>query len=102
MSKLYEVVIFTAAHEEYANRILDKLDANHVYIAHRLYRQHTIGMRGVSIKDLSLLGRSLSTTLIIDNLKENFKRQPDNGIEIGTWVGDPKDTQLKVIESFLS
>lgn len=26
MSNLFEVVIFTAAHEEYANRILDKLD----------------------------------------------------------------------------
>ena len=41
MAKLYEIVIFTAAHQTYANFILDKLDKDGTLIQHRLYRQHT-------------------------------------------------------------
>ena len=41
MAKLYEIVIFTAAHQTYANFILDKLDKDDTMIQHRLYRQHT-------------------------------------------------------------
>ena len=38
MAKLYEIVIFTAAHQTYANFILDKLDKEGTLIQHRLYR----------------------------------------------------------------
>ena len=38
MAKLYEIVIFTAAHQTYANFILDKLDKDGNLIQHRLYR----------------------------------------------------------------
>ena len=38
LCQIYEIVIFTAAHETYANFILDKLDPNKEYITHRLYR----------------------------------------------------------------
>jgi len=40
MSKYYEIVIFTAATQDYADWVIDKIDPNH-YISHRLYRQHT-------------------------------------------------------------
>lgn len=32
MSLLFEIVIFTAAHEDYANSILDMLDVNNTLI----------------------------------------------------------------------
>ena len=38
----YEIIIFTAAHQTYADYILDKLDTERKLIMHRLYRQHTI------------------------------------------------------------
>ena len=38
MAKLYEIVIFTAAHQTYANFILDKLDKDGTLIQYRLYR----------------------------------------------------------------
>jgi CTD small phosphatase-like protein 2 len=38
LSKLYEIVIFTAAHETYANFILDRLDPEKKFIQHRLFR----------------------------------------------------------------
>jgi CTD small phosphatase-like protein 2 len=38
MSKFFEIVIFTAAHQNYADFIIDCLDPNKDLIQHRLYR----------------------------------------------------------------
>lgn len=32
--------------------------------------------------------------MIIDNIPENFKNQPNNGFPIKTWTDDIKDSQL--------
>ena len=40
MEQYFEVVIFTAAVQEYADWILDKIDPQKK-ISHRLYRKHT-------------------------------------------------------------
>jgi Dullard-like phosphatase family protein len=93
MSKLYEVVIFTAAMQDYADWVLNQLDAGN-WISYRLYRQHTSIENGVFIKDLSLIGRDLSRTIIVDNVAENFQKQPENGILIKSWYDDPKDDAL--------
>jgi len=53
------------------------------------------------IKDLTLLGRDLKKTIIIDNLYESFMRQPDNGILIANWYDDMEDQELVVLISFL-
>ena len=91
MSLCYELVVFTAAHEEYANFILDQLDPDKTMLSHRLYRQHITYVGNVCIKDLHKLGRPMNRTVIVDNLAENFSRQPRNGIEIGTWKFNPQD-----------
>ena len=94
MAKIFEIVIFTAALKDYADSILDILDPNKILINYRLYRHHT-SLSGITFcKDLSKIGRDLSRTLIIDNLADNFKLQPNNGIPIWTWIDDMKDTQL--------
>lgn len=36
----------------------------------------------------------MDKVIIIDNLPENFKLQPNNGIGIKTWIDDINDTQL--------
>jgi TFIIF-interacting CTD phosphatase-like protein len=38
----------------------------------------------------------------VDNLRENFCRQPANGIEILTWLSDPYDQELKSLGEQLS
>ena len=94
MSKFYEIIIFTAALKDYADSILDLLDPNKKWIKYRLYRQHT-SINGITFcKDLSKIGRDLGKTIIVDNLADNFKLQPNNGIHIWTWLEDMKDTQL--------
>ncbi len=53
------------------------------------------------MKDLSLLGRDMSKTIIIDNISDNFILQPDNGIFISTWYNDMTDTFLEQISGVL-
>jgi CTD small phosphatase-like protein 2 len=53
------------------------------------------------VKDLSLLGRELARTIIIDNISDNFIIQPDNGIFISTWYDDMKDRYLDEITPLL-
>jgi Dullard-like phosphatase family protein len=95
LNELYEIVTFTAGTKDYADNILNILDIDNNIIKYRLYRQHTT-MLGCSVyKDLSKLGRDLSKVIFIDNLKENFKMQPNNGIFIKTWTNDINDVQFK-------
>lgn len=67
VSEFYEIVIFTAATQEYADPIIDDLDPD-CLVAHRLYREHTLGEKDIYVKDLELIGRSLKSTLIVDNM----------------------------------
>ena len=46
------------------------------------------------VKDLDRIGRDIKRMIIIDNLKENFCWQKQNGIHIRSWYDDPQDTQL--------
>ena len=44
LSKYYEIVVFTAAEQDYADDVIDQLDKQGL-IKHRLYRQHAIHMQ---------------------------------------------------------
>eukprot|EP00347_Sterkiella_histriomuscorum_P017606 403348696 len=102
LSQYYEIVIFTAALQDYADWILNSIDRKKV-ISHRLYRQHCKRKRHFAIKDLSLIGRDLSKCIIIDNIGENYEyTQPDNGLEIVSWYDDLDDVELEKYVSFLS
>jgi Dullard-like phosphatase family protein len=89
----YELVVYTAATQDYADACIDMVDPDHL-VRHRLYRQHALSWGPVFVKDLSRIGRDLDRTLIIDNIRENFMLQPHNGIFIYTWLDDPQDTAL--------
>ena len=49
MGKYFEIVIFTAAAEDYANIVLNELDKNNA-IDYKLYRKHTEQINGVLLK----------------------------------------------------
>lgn len=100
VSRFFEVVVYTAATQEYADWILDRLDLRRC-VAHRLYRHHLAPTNSTSVKDLSRLGRDLASTLIVDDLKENFARQRENGIHVVPWLGDDSDTALQILEQAL-
>ena len=96
MARFYEIVIFTAAMQEYADPILDHIDPEGKIITKRLYRQHTESIDNLyNLKDLAILNGDLKKTIIIDNIPENFTKQRANGIYIKSWYNDNKDTALK-------
>ena len=100
MGKYYEIIIFTAAQQDYADWILNRLDKGKD-ISYRLYRQHTYLHKQVNIKNLDRLGRDIKKTIIIDNIADNYQLQPHNGIDIKTWTGDPDDTVLEDLIPYL-
>ena len=102
MSKIFEVAIFTAATKDYADSILDVIDPNKKLIKYRLYRHHTSIREMCFVKDLTKLGRNLNRCLIIDNLADNFKFQPDNGIQCTTWIDNMRDSQLNDLDIILT
>ena len=101
LSPYYEIVIFTAALKEYADYFVQRIDHKKV-ISYILHREHCqISDTGRVTKDLRLLGRDLSKTLIIDNLEDNFRVTPDNGILIPDFIDDFKDDWLYMLKDFL-
>ena len=102
MSKIYELIIFTAATKEYADPILDLIDKNKIFFDKRLYRQHTIIKDNFVVKDLSKLGRDLSKIIILDNLPQNYELQKENGIFIRNFYGDDNDDALKELIPILT
>ena len=101
LNNYYEIVTFTAGIKDYADNILNLLDINDNIIKYRLYRSHVTTAPFSSYKDLKLLGRDLKKIIIIDNLRENFRLQPDNGLFIKTWTSDVNDTQFKDLLNIL-
>jgi Dullard-like phosphatase family protein len=100
MSAEYEIVIFTAAQQDYADWVINQLDQGS-WVSARLYRQHTVASGSFFLKDLSKLGRDLSKVIIIDNVAENFSLQPENGIVIRSWYDDESDEALSQLEPLL-
>ena len=100
LGKYFEIVIFTAAAEDYADIVLKELDKNNS-VSYKLYRKHTNQSNGIFLKDLNKLGRDINKVCIIDNNKENFGLQPENGLHISSFVGDQNDNELNVLSKEL-
>lgn len=98
----YELVVFTAGTKEYADPILDIIEKKEKFFMKRLYRQHTIFRDNIYIKDLTKLGRDLSTIIIVDNMPQNFCLQKENGILINNYFGqDNGDKTLYLLGDIL-
>lgn len=73
LSKIYEIVIYTASLSKYADPLIDILDSQPVKtIDYRMFREHCTFYSGVFIKDMSILGRPMSELLIIDNSPTSY------------------------------
>jgi CTD small phosphatase-like protein 2 len=95
LSKYYEMIIFTAATQDYADILIDSIEETKIYFEYRLYRQHAVIIDNDFVKDLTRIGRSLDKVVIVDNMPQNFRLQQDNGIIIKPfWGEDINDSAL--------
>lgn len=67
VSKWYNLVIFTASVQEYADPVIDWLEIERSYFTKKLYRQHCTLRNGAYIKDISQVEPDLSKVMIVDN-----------------------------------
>ncbi|KAJ7638768.1 NLI interacting factor-like phosphatase-domain-containing protein [Roridomyces roridus] len=95
VSGWYTLVIFTASMQEYADPVIDWLDAGRGILAHRLFRDSCTQLpNGSYTKDLSVVDPDLSRVCLIDNSPVSYRVNEANGIPIEGWTHDPSDEAL--------
>ncbi|TNM87794.1 CTD small phosphatase-like protein 2-B isoform X1 [Takifugu flavidus] len=95
VAKNYELFVYTCAKREYAEKILNILDPQRKVFRHRLYQEDCICVLGHYIKDLSILGRDLTKTVVLDNMPHTYPYHLLNTIPIKSWTGEPEDRELQ-------
>ncbi|XP_051957741.1 CTD small phosphatase-like protein 2 isoform X1 [Xyrauchen texanus] len=101
MTKHFEMFVYTSAKKEYAEKIVDILDPNKKLFRHRLYQDDCACVLGHYIKDLSVLERDLSKTVILDNAPHTFPYHLMNMIPIKSWFGDQEDRELQKLIPYM-
>ena len=98
-----QIAVFTAGTESYARPIIDALAANSgIVIMHqnRLYRDSCTPIKDEKgniiayCKDLRRLGHPISRVTLLDNMPISYSLQPDRGVPIPSFFGDPEDRAL--------
>lgn len=100
MSKHYEIIIYTASLNKYADPLLDLLDT-HKVIRTRLFRESCVYFEGNYVKDMSLINRDLSQSIIVDNSPNSYVFHPENAIDCSSFIDDPNDRELDQIGACL-
>ena len=100
----FELIIFTASHKNYADKIIDYIEKEKKYFSLRLYREHCIFIKpGLYIKDLRIFkNRDLKNIVLIDNSIFSFAHQLNNGILVTSFYHDDNDYFLYNLKEYLS
>ncbi|XP_059197482.1 CTD small phosphatase-like protein 2-A [Centropristis striata] len=101
MAKIYELFVYTCAKKEYAEKILDILDPQRKLFRHRLYQDDCACILGHYIKDLGVLGRDLSKTVVLDNAPHTYPYHLMNTIPIKSWCGQSEDRELQKLVPYM-
>lgn len=95
-SKMFDVVIFTASEQSYAEPIINYIcsEAEVPYPRRCFFRQSCHATMGLHVKDLSKVRQDLSKVILIDNSPGAAAYQPENYLPCTSWFGSSEDTEL--------
>jgi RNA polymerase II subunit A small phosphatase-like protein len=96
----FEVIVWTAAVRPYAKVVIKNIDT--VNATHHLIYRHNKWFTGQAgyRKDLSMLGRDLQTTLIVENTPDCVKGHEEHGVLVNDYIGGER--QDNTIPSLLN
>jgi len=102
VTECFDVIIFTASMKQYADPLIDQLDSKRM-VKGRLFRESCLVKEGNFIKDLTLIGQDLTSTIIIDNSPIAYSHNKENALPIDNWMGEnPSDDALLNLLPFLN
>jgi len=103
VSQHYEVYIFTASNEDYAQAAMRFLNESSPTITGSLSRESCLRTSlGIYIKDIMrITNRMPHQMLLVDNLAYSFGHMIDNGIPVVEFIGDQSDKELPFLEKYL-
>jgi len=102
VAEWFDLIIFTASMQQYADPLIDQLDTSKL-VKGRLFRESCLAKEGNFVKDLSLIGQDLATTIIVDNSPIAYSHNKENALPIENWMGDnPQDDALLNLLPFLN
>ena len=100
----FDLVVFTASDQQYADVVIDYLEKDKKYFKMRLYRNHCVFIEpGLYIKDLRIFSgiKKLEDIIILDNSLFSFANQLNNGILITSFFSDLNDSFLENVKCYL-
>ena len=99
----YEIISFTNGAKSYSDSIIKQIEARNQYFDYNLYREHSFLCGKEFLKDISRIGRDMKKIIIVDNIANNFKLNPENGIQIAPYFGEysKNDTVLFELKKLL-
>lgn len=102
LSQEFEIIIFTASHRGYADKVIDILDPDKQWVSHRLFREHCFqSKQGVYVKDLRVINRKMKDMIIVDNALYSYGLQIDNGVPIIPYYNCKEDAELLMLQEYL-
>lgn len=102
LSKSFELIVFSEGVRDMHHKIMNKIDPDNKLFSFKLYKEHCYqSEKGIYVKDLRVLNRQHSTTILVDNSTSSFGFQLNNGVPIIPFTGDPTDTELLVLSEYL-
>ena len=102
MAQKFEIVVFTAAREDYASQVIDRLDPQRNLVSARLYRQHCSNADGSLVKDFRVIAnRKKEQMILVDNLIYSFAADLDQGVYIKSYVHGREDYELEYLSNVL-
>lgn len=102
MAQKFEIVVYTAAREDYASQVIDRLDPQRNLVSARLYRQHCSNADGSLVKDFRVIAnRKRDQIILVDNLIYSFAADLDQGVYIKSYVHGRDDYELEYLANVL-